>query len=69
MTINDLTHDELLDLAHDLIYWQEKYFRKTETKELTPDSAFYQLAGSVQIIRLRHNLPPLYEIKKYNINQ
>lgn len=67
MTINDLTKEQLLDLAHDMIYWQEKYYRKMESKELTPIDAFYQLAGAVQVLRLRYNLPPLYEINKYTI--
>ena len=67
MTINDLTKEQLLDLAHDMIYWQEKYYRKMESKELTPNDAFYQLAGAVQSLRLRYNLPPLYEINKYTL--
>ena len=67
MSLNELTKEQLLDLAHDMIYFQEKYYRKMEAKELNANDAFYQLAGSVQIIRLRYNLPPLYDINKYTI--
>ena len=67
MSLNELTKEQLLDLAHDMIYFQEKYYRKMESKELTPNDAFYQTAGSFQVLRLRAGLAPLYEINKYTI--
>lgn len=68
MTINDLTKAELVDLAHDLIYWQEKYYRMVVSNKLGATEAFYQLAGSFQVTRISKGLPELYEINK-NINQ
>jgi len=68
MTIGDLTKAELVDLAHDLIYWQEKYYRMVVSNKLGATEAFYQLAGSFQVTRISKGLPELYEINK-NINQ
>jgi hypothetical protein len=68
MTIDDLTKAELVDLAHDLIYWQEKYYRMVVSNKLGATEAFYQLAGSFQVTRISKGLPELYEINK-NINQ
>jgi hypothetical protein len=68
MTIDDLTKAELVDLAHDLIYWQEKYYRMVVSNKLGATEAFYQLAGSFQVTRISKGLPELYEINR-NINQ
>jgi hypothetical protein len=68
MTIDDLTKADLVDLAHDLIYWQEKYYRMVVSNKLGANEAFYQLAGSFQVTRISKGLPELYEINK-NINQ
>ncbi len=68
MNLNDLTKEQLFHLAHDLIYWQEKYYRMVVSNKLGATEAFYQLAGSFQVTRISKGLPELYEINK-NINQ
>lgn len=61
MTINDLTKEELLELATDLISTQARYYNQVKLEKISANDAFYQLAGGFQVLRLRAGLAPLYE--------
>jgi len=61
MTINDLTKEELVWLAKDLINSQERHYKQVKSEKLTAHDAFYQLAGSFQVLRISAGLAPLYE--------
>lgn len=64
MNLDHLTREELIKLSQDLFYWQEKYYREYERKELTAENSFYRLAGTIQAIRMLRGLPLLYEERK-----
>jgi len=61
MNLDNLTREELLELATDLISTQARYYNQVKLEKISANDAFYQLAGSFQVLRLRAGLAPLYE--------
>jgi hypothetical protein len=60
MNVTELSKDQLIELTLSLLEAQEMYYKKVRSEKMDVQSGFYQLAGYIQHIRERFDLPKLY---------
>jgi len=61
MNLDNLTREQLIKLAKDLIVTHEEYYNQVVSKELSIHDAFYRCAGGFQVIRWRNGIELLYK--------